>query len=186
MNHKEEAVTADICLLLEGTWPYVRGGVSSWIHQMILGLPDLTFSVMFIGGQRSAYSARRYEVPSNVVHIEEVFLEDATHPAHLSGVPRKADQQQHEDLYRFLHHPDAPAPQLGERILERIAQGHMTLDDVLGAFLIGAIMAESRQLLKIERLIEPVRDLFSAIFFVAIGLMLDPAILLEYASAPVR
>ena len=52
---------------------------------------------------------------------------------------------------------------------------------VLGAFLIGAIMAESRQLLKIERLIEPVRDLFSAIFFVAIGLMIDPAILLDYA-----
>ncbi len=52
---------------------------------------------------------------------------------------------------------------------------------VLGAFLIGAIMAESRQLLKIERLVEPVRDLFSAIFFVAIGLMLDPAILLQYA-----
>ncbi|QVM91423.1 cation:proton antiporter [Pseudomonas entomophila] len=52
---------------------------------------------------------------------------------------------------------------------------------VLGAFLIGAIMAESRQLLKIERLIEPVRDLFSAIFFVAIGLMIDPAILVEYA-----
>ncbi|CAI8961862.1 MULTISPECIES: cation:proton antiporter [Pseudomonas] len=52
---------------------------------------------------------------------------------------------------------------------------------VLGAFLIGAIMAESRQLLKIERLIEPVRDLFSAIFFVAIGMMIDPSILLEYA-----
>jgi CPA2 family monovalent cation:H+ antiporter-2 len=52
---------------------------------------------------------------------------------------------------------------------------------VLGAFLIGAIMAESRELLKIERLVEPVRDLFSAIFFVAIGLMLDPAILLQYA-----
>ncbi|BBT42785.1 Inner membrane protein ybaL [Pseudomonas putida] len=52
---------------------------------------------------------------------------------------------------------------------------------VLGAFLIGAIMAESRQLLKIERLIEPVRDLFSAIFFVAIGLMIDPRVLLDYA-----
>ncbi|MFS1290369.1 cation:proton antiporter [Pseudomonas piscis] len=52
---------------------------------------------------------------------------------------------------------------------------------VLGAFLIGAIMAESRQLMKIERLIEPVRDLFSAIFFVAIGLMIDPQILLQYA-----
>ncbi|MCO7514719.1 cation:proton antiporter [Pseudomonas guariconensis] len=52
---------------------------------------------------------------------------------------------------------------------------------VLGAFLIGAIMAESRQLLKIERLIEPVRDLFSAIFFVAIGLMIDLSVLIQYA-----
>ena len=52
---------------------------------------------------------------------------------------------------------------------------------VLGAFLIGAIMAESRQLVKIERLIEPIRDMFSAIFFVAIGLMIDPSILVAYA-----
>ncbi|WP_397450666.1 cation:proton antiporter [Pseudomonas sp. NA-150] len=52
---------------------------------------------------------------------------------------------------------------------------------VLGAFLIGAIMAESRQLVKIEQLIEPVRDMFSAIFFVAIGLMIDPKVLLDYA-----
>lgn len=44
----------------------------------------------------------------------------------------------------------------------------------LGAFMIGAIMAEARQLHLIERLIEPVRDMFSAIFFVAIGLLFDP------------
>jgi monovalent cation:H+ antiporter-2, CPA2 family len=50
----------------------------------------------------------------------------------------------------------------------------------LGAFVMGAIMAESRQLHTIERLIEPVRDMFSAIFFVAIGLLLDPRILVEY------
>ncbi|WP_375740747.1 cation:proton antiporter [Pseudomonas boanensis] len=52
---------------------------------------------------------------------------------------------------------------------------------VLGAFLIGAIMAESRQLAQIERLVEPVRDMFSAIFFVAIGLLIDPKVLLDYA-----
>lgn len=51
----------------------------------------------------------------------------------------------------------------------------------LGAFLIGAIIAESRQLHLIERLIEPVRDMFSAIFFVTIGLMLDPTVLGRYA-----
>ncbi|WP_044873301.1 cation:proton antiporter [Pseudomonas sp. LFM046] len=52
---------------------------------------------------------------------------------------------------------------------------------VLGAFLIGAIMAESRQLAQIERLVEPMRDMFSAIFFVAIGLLIDPKVLVEYA-----
>ena len=76
MKRSHITPTADICLLLEGTWPYVRGGVSSWIHQMILGLPELTFTVMFIGGQRQAYSGRRYEIPPNVLHIEEVFLEE--------------------------------------------------------------------------------------------------------------
>lgn len=53
---------------------------------------------------------------------------------------------------------------------------------VLGAFLIGAIMAESAQLRKIERLVEPLRDTFSAIFFVAIGLMIEPKVLVEYAG----
>lgn len=51
----------------------------------------------------------------------------------------------------------------------------------LGAFMIGAIMAEARQLQLIERLIEPVRDMFSAIFFVTIGLLFDPKILAAYA-----
>ncbi|MCC8403853.1 cation:proton antiporter [Paraburkholderia sp. MMS20-SJTN17] len=51
----------------------------------------------------------------------------------------------------------------------------------LGAFLIGAIMAESRHLHRIEHLIAPLRDASSAIFFVTIGLMLNPAVVLEYA-----
>lgn len=131
MNNKEDAPIADICLLLEGTWPYVRGGVSSWIHQMILGLPEFTFSVLFIGGQRSAYTTRRYEVPSNVLHIEEVYLEDATQAADIRGAPREASPQQLSNLYRFLHHPDPPERALGERLLDDIANGDLTLDDVL-------------------------------------------------------
>lgn len=52
----------------------------------------------------------------------------------------------------------------------------------LGAFIIGAVMAESRQLKLIEQLTEPLRDMFSAIFFVSIGLLLDPAVLVRYAG----
>lgn len=51
----------------------------------------------------------------------------------------------------------------------------------LGAFLIGAIMAESRHIHSIEKLIEPVRDMFIAIFFVTIGSLLDPHVLLQFA-----
>lgn len=50
----------------------------------------------------------------------------------------------------------------------------------LGAFIIGAIIAESREIHRIEALIEPVRDMFSAVFFVAIGLLIEPAMLLTH------
>jgi len=52
----------------------------------------------------------------------------------------------------------------------------------LGAFLIGAVIAEARQIAKIEALTHPVRDLFSAVFFVSIGLLIDPALLMKYAG----
>ena len=51
----------------------------------------------------------------------------------------------------------------------------------LGAFLIGAVIAEARQIHKIEDLTAPVRDMFSAIFFVTIGMLIDPKMLLQYA-----
>jgi CPA2 family monovalent cation:H+ antiporter-2 len=44
----------------------------------------------------------------------------------------------------------------------------------LGAFLAGSLVAESRVERSIERLVEPVRDMFAAIFFVSVGMMMDP------------
>lgn len=50
----------------------------------------------------------------------------------------------------------------------------------LGAFIIGAVIAETREIHRIETLIEPIRDMFSAVFFVAIGLLIDPKMLVIY------
>lgn len=50
----------------------------------------------------------------------------------------------------------------------------------LGAFIMGAIIAESRPLQLVEKLIEPVRDMFCAIFFIAIGMLFDPHIVTNY------
>jgi CPA2 family monovalent cation:H+ antiporter-2 len=58
---------------------------------------------------------------------------------------------------------------------------HVGYSVALGAFLIGAVIAESRQIHKIEDLTAPVRDMFSAIFFVTIGMLIDPRMLLQFA-----
>jgi CPA2 family monovalent cation:H+ antiporter-2 len=52
----------------------------------------------------------------------------------------------------------------------------------LGAFAIGAIMAESRELVRVQHLTEPIRDMFGAVFFVAIGLLIEPRLLVEHAG----
>jgi glycosyltransferase involved in cell wall biosynthesis len=72
---------ADITLLLEGTYPYIRGGVSSWVHQIIQGLPYFTFALVFLGSKASDYQGRKYPLPENVVHLETHYLwEEAAMP----------------------------------------------------------------------------------------------------------
>ena len=50
----------------------------------------------------------------------------------------------------------------------------------LGAFVIGSILAETAESQRIEHLTESIKNLFSAVFFVSVGMMIDPQILLEY------
>jgi polysaccharide biosynthesis protein PelF len=65
---------ADIGLMLEGTYPFVSGGVSSWVHQIINGFPQFTFSLIFLGGAQEHYGAYKYPLPANVVHLEKHYL----------------------------------------------------------------------------------------------------------------
>ena len=50
----------------------------------------------------------------------------------------------------------------------------------LGGFVAGAIVAEAKSVKRVEHLIEPVRDMFGALFFVAIGMLIDPDLLIRY------
>jgi len=53
----------------------------------------------------------------------------------------------------------------------------------LGAFIAGSLVAESGQQVEIENLVRPVRDMFAAIFFVSVGMMIDPTALTEHWRA---
>ncbi|MGM9760622.1 MAG: cation:proton antiporter [Parabacteroides sp.] len=50
----------------------------------------------------------------------------------------------------------------------------------LGAFVMGSILAETVEAERIEHLVKPVKDLFGAIFFVSVGMLIDPQMLWEY------
>ena len=53
----------------------------------------------------------------------------------------------------------------------------------LGAFIAGSLVAESGEEKAIEPLVHPVRDMFAAIFFVSVGMMIDPALIVAYWKA---
>ena len=65
---------ADVTLILEGTYPYVLGGVSSWVHQIITGLPELKFSLLYIGAKADPKAKQHYKLPENVVTLQEIYL----------------------------------------------------------------------------------------------------------------
>lgn len=64
---------ADIGITIEGTYPFVKGGVSSWCHQLIESMPEYTFSLLTFTNQDSAPEPV-YPVPKNVVSIHHKNL----------------------------------------------------------------------------------------------------------------
>ena len=65
---------ADVCLLLEGTYPYVMGGVSAWVHDLIHAHPQLTFEVMSLVPD-SAPRPPRYTLPPNLRRLINLPLQ---------------------------------------------------------------------------------------------------------------
>lgn len=66
-----------ICMILEGCYPYVRGGVSAWMHGYIQAMPQHDFVLWVIGAESKNKGLFKYELPANVVEVHEVFLDDA-------------------------------------------------------------------------------------------------------------
>lgn len=66
-----------ICLVLEGSYPYSYGGVSSWTHQYIQAFSDVEFVLWCIGGKAEDKGKYKYKIPDNVKEIKEIFLDDA-------------------------------------------------------------------------------------------------------------
>jgi glycosyltransferase involved in cell wall biosynthesis len=95
---------ADVCLVVEGSYPYVTGGVSSWLQWLMENLEELSFAVVALVAEEKAEGERRYRFPENVVSYQEfvVFdyreIEEAA-PLRLSSKQWKSLS---ESLYRLM------------------------------------------------------------------------------------
>jgi polysaccharide biosynthesis protein PelF len=90
---------ADICLIVEGCYPYISGGVSSWIDWLMRAQDQYSFAVIsVVSGPEPRQS--RYEFPANLISFSELVLQpgaDAQKP-----VTRSARPAQGEELAQLL------------------------------------------------------------------------------------
>ncbi|MDP8217151.1 MAG: GT4 family glycosyltransferase PelF [Candidatus Theseobacter exili] len=89
----------DVCLLLEGTYPYVSGGVSSWVYDLIKRMEDVTFSIVYLGAHRPGSKKMQYELPGNVVDFRELYLFDYRVDAEPG---KKKNSKEHRVIENFL------------------------------------------------------------------------------------
>lgn len=88
----------DICLVLEGTYPYVSGGVSSWVHDLILSQPHLKFSLVCIMPPEGKKELK-YDLPGNVASIDHITLQS------MKKRDRKVPKAWRKELFRNLEMP---------------------------------------------------------------------------------
>lgn len=65
-----------VCMIAEGCYPYVVGGVSSWIHSIIKLFPNIEFNLITIVADRSVRGKFAYSLPDNLTEVHEVYLQD--------------------------------------------------------------------------------------------------------------
>lgn len=65
-----------ICIVAEGCYPYVTGGVGGWVHAIIQMFPNIEFILTTIVSNRSQRGKFIYELPENLTEVHEVYLED--------------------------------------------------------------------------------------------------------------
>lgn len=65
-----------ICIVAEGCYPYVVGGVSGWIHSMIQAFPEHEFIILSVISNRKQSGKFEYHLPENVSAVYEAYLDD--------------------------------------------------------------------------------------------------------------
>ncbi len=117
-----------ICIIAEGCYPYVVGGVSSWIHSMIKAFPQVEFVVLAIISNRSQSGKFTYELPDNLTAVYEAYLEDLDWGhKRKSGKRTSLSKEEYRALRSILLDEDVD----WDTIFSMFQKKHFSVDDLL-------------------------------------------------------
>ena len=96
------AAHSDVCLIVEGCYPYVPGGVSAWIDWLMRSQPETRFSVVSLWPKPMGLKSR-YPAPANLVRFDHLYLQQFGTPPRRSGaVTPAAVEHLSEALTRLM------------------------------------------------------------------------------------
>ena len=117
-----------ICLIAEGCYPYVVGGVSSWIHSMIQAWPQVEFILLAIIPDRSIRGQFKYELPENLSEVYEVYLSDKDWaPRRHSKRRTRLGSKEYRALQSIVFGKDVD----WDTVFTMFQKKHFSLDDLL-------------------------------------------------------
>ncbi|HUS65183.1 MAG TPA: GT4 family glycosyltransferase PelF [Kofleriaceae bacterium] len=126
-----------MALLLEGTYPYVAGGVSSWVDQVLGAHADRLFALLHIGPYPGAYQKPVYTLPGNVVGMTEIYCRGGydevvgkRRNVSTAAVKRRSSRPSKSrvlDALRRMHLSDV----VDDELLNDLAAGDLSVSELL-------------------------------------------------------
>lgn len=139
--------------MLEGSYPYITGGVSAWVQDLIKGLPEVDFVLFSISPEPD--QELRYDLPPNVVDHKDIVLtetyESSQRPRRLRDT-LETIRESHESMFADM------APDI-EKLIQAIPEGYYMHKDAVKSDVGWEMITESNQ---IKNPLYPFSDYFWA------------------------
>ena len=96
-----------ICLIAEGSYPYISGGVSTWIHRLVQEMPEHEFEILSLMPDPESYSKYKYDLPPMITNVTTNYMNTYTDLKHKRFIiePRISKQKK-ESLNDFIFFND--------------------------------------------------------------------------------
>ena len=125
-----ETAETDVALVLEGTYPFVPGGVSSWVHQILHAYPDRKFSLIHIGPRKGFYERQVYDPPENVVELQNLYCGGPGEAYSRKGKLRKRKGGSSSRVLEAIRRLHVEA-EVDQKLIEDLCAGDLSEEDFL-------------------------------------------------------